>query len=203
MRAMRAAEASRRASFRATNRTLELAWKASNAGSWNDGVLQRGNTRQNKRGAAHRPGLADAEVVGVSVLPYAGVPCERAPLLGKESAAARHRRGLGAGSFCAGMGGGGGSRRRRRWSRIQDIIDARERWRHWPLESISEQVPAARPHTRGAALRKRDSGRLTYAVDRGGAKAGKRAYTDASAVSTLMVEGKLPLNRFSPRFLRR
>jgi hypothetical protein len=105
---MRAAEASRRASFRATNNTLELAWKALNAGSWNDGVLQRGNARQNKRGAAHRPGLADAEVVGVSVLPYADVPCERAALLGKESAAARQRRELSTGSSCAGMRGGGG-----------------------------------------------------------------------------------------------
>jgi hypothetical protein len=170
---MRAAEASRRTSFRATNRTLELAWKALNAGSWNDGVLQRGNARKNKRGAAHRPGLADAVVVGDFVLPYAGVPCERAALLGKESAAARHRRELGTGSFCAGMGGGGGSRRRRHWSRIHEIIDTQERWRHRPLESISKQLPTVTPLIRGAALRKRN-GCQTHAVDRGGAKAGGR-----------------------------
>ena len=61
-----------------------------------------------KRGAAHRPGLAHAEVVGVSVLRYARVPRERAALLGKESAAARQRRELGTGSSCAGVSGGGG-----------------------------------------------------------------------------------------------
>ena len=86
---MRAAEASRRASFRATNRTLELAWKALNAGSWNDGVLQRGNARggggAGKRGAAHRPGLTHTEGVGGLVLAYTAVPRERAALLREEA----------------------------------------------------------------------------------------------------------------------
>jgi hypothetical protein len=51
-------------------------------------------------------------------------------------------------------------------------------------------------------VRKLD-GSQTFAVDRDGAKAGDSEYTSTSLVSALMVEGKLPLNWFSPRFLRR